>query len=455
MRQPYKKKNIPKIFDNAIIFLAFITFSTSCNKPDFRSVRDAKAANNLNQATDKPNIIIILADDVGYDALSSHGNQTFQTPRLDEMRSNGMDFTHCYGSPLCSPSRFMFVTGQYNFRNYTVWGEMNPNQKTFANLMQAAGYATYVAGKWQFDGGDTAIRNFGYDDYSVWDPDKDLPAGSHYKDPHVYEKGRFLSASKIKDKYGDDIFTTRVLSFIKSNQDNKFFVFFPITLCHAPYSPTPDNPEFTNWPANGNDTTFFPSMIKYMDKKVGQIIDSLKAWNLYDNTIVMFSGDNGTPQHIWYSVNEVLKEGTKASTTAAGTNVPLIVTWPTKIAGGQINRNLVDFTDFLPTVADAAQISIPNEYGVIDGVSFYNQLDGTSDASRSWVFCHYDPNTNKGSTVRKRWIQDTTYKAYDSTKKLFDIVKDPEEKSPIRYADMTLTQKAIYKNFQSIMDTLR
>jgi arylsulfatase A len=137
------------------------------------------------------NIIIILADDIGYDAIACDGNESFQTPNIDLIRQRGMRFTHCYGSPLCSPSRVAFVSGKYNFRNYTQWGVFDPTGKTFANIAKEAGYATYVAGKWQFDGGDAAVHRMGFDGYCIWNPFNNENS-KHYKSPKIYENGAYL-----------------------------------------------------------------------------------------------------------------------------------------------------------------------------------------------------------------------------------------------------------------------
>ena len=247
---------------------AFILF-LACNKADnLKALQAAPSKDESVSALTKPNVILILGDDIGYDALTSQGNSTFSTPRIDELAQEGMRFTQCHSSPLCSPSRTMFVTGKYNFRNYYEWGVLDSTQRTFANLLGDAGYKTYVAGKWQFDGGNTGIKTFGYDNYCVWDPVKQAP-GNHYKDPKVYTHGAFLNADSTKGKYGDDIFTDSVLQFIDQNRKKNFFIYFPITLCHAPYSPTPDDPEFATWQSgyDHNDVKFFPSMIHYMDKK--------------------------------------------------------------------------------------------------------------------------------------------------------------------------------------------
>ncbi|HXL57238.1 MAG TPA: sulfatase-like hydrolase/transferase [Chitinophagaceae bacterium] len=446
-----------KCFSLPVFCFLLIGF-TGCKK-DFQSgsVVSSSDAQIESVRLGKPNIVIILADDIGYDAIGRNGNQTFETPNIDRMGQNGMSFTQCYGSPLCSPSRTAFISGKYNFRNYTEWGVFDTTGKTFANIAKKAGYATFVAGKWSFDGGDASAHSMGFDGYSLWDAIKEGPPGRHYKDPKIYENGTYLQSSFTNGKYGDDIFTSRVLSFINANKGKNFFVFFPITLCHGPYSPTPDDPEFAMWDSKSatSDPKYFPSMIKYMDKKVGQIIDSLKQWNLYNNTIVMFSGDNGTPHDIFYYYRGQLREGGKSGSTEAGTHVPLFVTWPNAIAPGTVNPNLIEFQDLLPTVAEAMGVTITSDYGTIDGLSFYPQLIGANTQPRKWIFNHYQPFTNKGNDRLKRWIQNITYKLYDSTGKFYNILLDRKEQNPIWPADRTDAEKRIVNNFQSIMDGLK
>mgnify|MGYP000866741479 CR=1 FL=1 len=451
----FRRHQTPAVF---LTLLFTLLVFAACNKANILSSLSKTESSDamLIPASNKPNIVIILGDDIGYDAIAINGNQSFETPNIDRMANDGMNFTQCYGSPLCSPSRTAFVSGKYNFRNYNEWGVYDLSSKTFANLAKDAGYATFVAGKWQFDGGDSAVHTMGFDDYSLWDAIKAGAPGRHYKDPKIYENGAFLSSAKTDGQYGDDIFTRRALRFIKQNRNKQFFVFFPITLCHDPYSPTPDDPAFAGWNSrNPSDVSWFPSMMKYMDKKVGEIMDSLKTWNLYNNTIVMFAGDNGTPHGIWYKYNGVLREGGKSLTSERGTHVPLMVTWPAKIAAGSVSRNLVEFQDFFPTVADAVGVSIMGQYGTMDGTSFYPQLTGASYKPRDWVFNHYQPNTNKGNDQLRRWINDTTYKLYDSTDKFYNIYLDPEEEHPIKRSQMTDAEKSLKQRFSDIMDSLK
>ncbi len=408
--------------------------------------------------TQRPNIVIILADDVGYDAIAVNGNRTFETPNIDAMAKGGMRFTHVYSSPLCSPSRTAFISGKYNFRNYFTWGSFPETEKSIGNLAQEAGYRTYAAGKWSFDGGDATARRMGFDDYSLWDPFKADPPRSHYKDPLLYKNGNYISTTETKGQYGDDIFTADVLDFIHQNKSNPFFVFFPISLCHFPYSPTPEDAEYRNWDSKQStaDVKYFPSMMKYMDKKIGEIIDSLKQWNLYNNTIVMFAGDNGTPRKIWYDFNGKMVEGGKSSTTHHGTRVPLMVTWPNGIKAGSVNHNLVAFQDFFSTVSEIVGKNPDASYGTIDGISFAKQLiDSKNAIPREYVFNHYVPYSNNGNDKLRRWINDTTYKLYDQVDRFYNISLDPEEVRPIKKSERTAGEKQLVDRFQKIMDQLK
>jgi len=444
---------------SSICILGIVSALFFINRPPESNVKKNKTTafdtTGIN-LKDRPNIIVILGDDIGYDAMACNGNQSFQTPNIDRMAQEGMRFTQCHGSPLCSPSRFMFITGKYNFRNFTEWGVMDPKEKTFANILSDGGYATYVAGKWQFDGGDASIRNFGFDGYTVWDPLEYDTHGTIYKNPRIYENATFSTKDETANKFGDDIFTDHILSFIAKNRTRNFFVYYPIGLCHPPFTPTPDDPEFVNWVSANrhSDSSFFPSMMKYMDKKVGQIIDSVKSWKLYDNTIIMFVGDNGTPKGIFYNYKGKITQGAKGIPTEAGTKVPFFVTWPKKIKAGQVNNNLVDFTDFLPTLAEAAGLKVPQSYDPIDGKSFYSQLTGQPSIPRDWIFCHFNPHNNSNNKTT-RWIQDTTYKLYDGNGNFFNIAADPGEKNPIKAISITAQEKQIKAKFQNTMNGLK
>jgi len=142
-----------------------------------------------------PNIILIMADDLGYECLGSYGSTSYKTPVLDELAATGMRFEHCYSQPLCTPSRVKVMTGKYNSRNYTVFGSLDPKETTFAHVLKKSGYATCAAGKWQLYGGGsgTSPEQAGFDEHCLWQV-KDR--GSRYSDPTVLENGTLRKSIK-------------------------------------------------------------------------------------------------------------------------------------------------------------------------------------------------------------------------------------------------------------------
>jgi arylsulfatase A len=366
-------------------------------------------ATHTKSQNQKPNIILILADDLGYKALTCDGGNLYSTPNIDALAKKGMRFTQCHASPKCSPSRFLLLTGKYNFRNYRSWGIMTRDQKTIGNMMKDAGYKTGVFGKWQLDGGDLSIHTFGFDDYCLWNVYSTgmLEGNTKYKNPEIFTHGAYLSNKSTLNKYGPDIFSDSLLRFIENNESNPFFIFYPAILTHHPFCPTPDDSAFAKWdPTDRSDTTFFPSMIHYMDKQVGQIINKIKSLGIEDNTVIIFTGDNGTSQAIidYVDENDSAYFGGKTLTTETGLRVPLIVCWPGKIKAGTENSDLVDFTDFLPTLAGIAGIPVPDNYGPLDGVSFAPRLFDQPGTPRDWIFYHYDYHPGPNTTCM-RWAQ--------------------------------------------------
>lgn len=435
-----------------ILFLLSLVFCC-CTKPGSLQPGNKIEASNAISLSDQPNILFILGDDIGYEIPTCNGGRSYETPAIDRMATEGMRFTQCFSAPLCSASRFELLTGKYNFRNYVYPAMMDPNEKTFATLLRDAGYKTYVAGKWQFDGGDTSIHSLGFNDYMVWDPfTSTAPSGSRYKNPILYKDSNYISRELTDGKYGDDLLTADVLDFIKTNSQEKFFVYYPICLSHSPFSPTPDDPEFATWTRGStSDRTFFPSMVKYMDKKIGEIIDSLKLWGLDNNTIIIFAGDNGTPTEMVSRFKNGRIQGGKGKSTIYGTHVPLLVTWPGHIAAKSVNNNMVDFTDLLPTFADAASQIVPADYGTIDGVSFYDQLTGAPAKSRDWVFCSFKPNGEDNQFINKRWANTKKYKLYDSSYNFYNIVTDSLELNPL--TTLTPMEKKIKDSLRAVLDS--
>jgi arylsulfatase A len=369
----------------------------------------------------------------------------------------------------------MLLTGKYNFRNYTVFGRLDTSNKTIANMLKDAGYKTCAAGKWQLGGGDASIHALGFDDYMVWEPGgqgKVIEERSRYKSPNIYKDGAFLPDSLTNGKYGDDMFTDYVENYIDSNKNQPFFIYYPICLVHYPFCPPPNNPDFAAWdPLLGlSDTKYFPSMVNYMDTKIGEIINKVRSAGIANNTLIIFVGDNGTDGKITSLFNGQPFRGGKSHTTEAGTHVPMFMYWEGTIMPGSRSDYLLDLTDLLPTLANVAHTSIPATYGTLDGTSFYPVLRGEYGplrswiypvlrgeygTPRSWIFCHYDPEQrNKEPKPALRWIQDTVYKLYDSSGSFYKYIDDLSEQYPIPDDSLTLQEQQVKENFEAVLATM-
>ncbi len=407
---------------------------------------------NVNAQT-KTNVIFILGDDIGYSIPTVNGGQSYSTPNLDSMARNGMNFSHCEAMPLCSPSRFLLLTGKYNFRNYSNWGYMNDSEKTFGNLMRDAGYATGFFGKLQLAFSYSAMNKWGFDKYSVFELTEDTVASNRYKNPVLVDNNGRVPDSVTLNKYCDDMLTDRVLNFIDSNKNKPFFIYYPMSIGHRPFSPTPDNPEFasSNPDLHQTDTTFFPTMMNYMDQKIGQIIQKVKSLGIENNTLIIYAGDNGTPTEIFYRVNDTTLEGEKGSSKEGGTHVPLFAYWPGHIQPGSYNDDLIDFTDFFPTFADASSTLNLNPYGTLDGKSFYNTLIGGTSHPKTQLFFHYCPNP--GIDGLTRWTRDKVYKYYGNGK-FFNIVNDVEELHPLSDQNLTQAELSIKASLKHLLDSM-
>ncbi len=394
----------------------------------------------------RPNIIFILADDLGYETLQCNGGTSYQTPQLNLMAKEGMRFQQCYATPLCSPSRVELMSGKYNFRNYIRFGVMDPHEKTFANLFHDNSYTTCMAGKWQLGEVPEMPKDIGFDKYCLWHYEaSEKNKGSRYKNPKIYQDGKTTEFTSLE--YGPAKFTDYVLDFIQDNRNKPFFVYYSMVLVHDPFQPVPGDNEYANAPLNINDTTYFKSMMRYMDKDVGRVITKVKELGLSDNTIIVFTGDNGTGRAIYSRMGNTIIKGDKGHTTTAGTHVPLIVQWPEKIKAGSVNNNLVDFSDFYPTFAEMANLSVPQDH-LLDGTSFYKQLINKPAAVRDWIFCDY--NGSDMGFYHRRYAQDKTWKLYE-TGEFYNILSDPDEKSPLADANLSKDEVTVKNKFKLII----
>ncbi len=449
------RKKILMKYKSKIIYISVSLFLVVLLSNCKKVVKET--GSNPPQATG-PNIIFIVADDVGYEIPTCNGGNSYSTPNIDRLAQDGMRFTQCRAAPLCSPSRFMVLTGKYNFRNYTTWGHMDQSQKTIGNMLKDAGYATCYTGKWQLDGGDKSVRSFGFNHYSIWLPFKVCPEegeGSRYKSAKIYQDGGYLPQSFTNNKYSEDVIFDYLLNFIDNNKSKPFFAYYSMLLCHKAYSPTPEDPEYATWNTDpyNTDTAYFPSMVKYMDNKIGLLIDKLKTLGIENNTIIFYTGDNGTQKEITSLFNNKYITGAKGTTVEYGIHVPLLCKWPGKIAAGTVNNNLIDFTDFMPTLADVANIPLPANYGSLDGNSFFAQLKGLQGTPRNSMFTYFDKKVCVGIDSIRRYSQDSTYKLYQ-TGQFYNFINDLYEINPLADSTLTQTQKTIKQDLQNVLNTL-
>lgn len=444
-----------KIFSRRQTLFVFILLAStfSCTKieqyslPDHSPENFAKPGENI-----RPNILFILTDDIGYEVPGYTGGLSYKTPYIDKLAKTGRQFTNCYASPMCSPSRFALTTGKYNFRNYPKWGRMNPTEKTVANILSDAGYNTFYTGKWQFDGGDMSITNFGWQNYCVWLPyfqkDERLE-GSRYKSPKIYKQGAYLHDSLTLNKYSEDIFQQELIHFLNDSatKQNPFMAFYSMNLAHAPFCPPPTHPAYATWNFENFATAkkYFAPMVNYMDKKIGEVIQTLENNGLIDNTIIIFTSDNGSPPEIYSNYKGLTVKGGKKSTTENGTSVPMIVSWKGVIAPGSSTSDLVEFTDFLPTLVQLAGASIPSDFGIVDGHSFYNSLFTEADSTaRKYIYNAYASNPDR-QKYYERWAQNAQYKLYDTNKvtPVYKLVKVERCKPDVVLQDLLLTPEEL------------
>ena len=382
----------------------------------------------------KPNILLIMADDVGCEPIGAYGGERWKTPNIDALAESGMRFDYCFSMPVCHPTRVCLLTGKYPFRLNSRWGSFPKKEEknTLANVLKRAGYQTAVAGKWQLSlmKKDTEQpARMGFDHWSLFG----WHEGARYHDPLIYENGRLRTDTK--EKYGPDLYVEFLCDFMEKSQKEKkpFFAFYSMALAHdvtddlstqVPYIPNKDR-----WMNYGE-------MIVSMDEMVGRLVAKLDQLGLRDNTIVFFTGDNGTAsrsklrhdQGRKYEYENVFSirsgkrvPGGKGKLLDIGTNVPLIASCPGRIRAGSKGHELVDFSDWLPTLANIAEAKLDQK---LDGVSFVTTLFGYRlHIARSFAFAE--------SRSGEAWLRTKRYKLYNDGR-FFDVSDDPMEQKPLR-----------------------
>lgn len=412
-----------------------------------------------------PNIVLIMADDLGIDSVEDYGGKQYKTPVMSQLAKQGMRFTHAYAQPLCTNTRIQLMTGIYNHRNWVAFGILDPQAKTFGHYMQEAGYKTAIVGKWQlqsydppdYPGADKRrdkgmhVHAAGFDDYCLWHTHHTEDKGSRYPDPKINLNGKYLTDTK--GKYGPDIWADYICDYVSQKHEKPFFLYYPMALPHNPFSPTPDSTEWKDPKRRfDEENKFYGDMVEYTDKILGRIVSAIDNAGIAENTLLIFYSDNGTNQKIETQTKWGVSQGGKGLPIDAGVHVPLYVRWKGKIVAGSVNDNLVDSTDFLPTILEAAGRPVPDRDD-LDGISFYRQLIGQRGTERPWVFYHYDPRPgwDKHKFTLHRFIQDRKYKLYDNGI-LIDVENDPLEQHIIYAEDDTRETAAVRRKFERVLN---
>lgn len=389
------------------------------------------------KGSEKPNIIFILADDLGIGDVSCYGSDQNKTPIIDQLAKGGIRFTRGYTAPLCGPSRAMILTGRYAFRtgavNQDMVGDIKPeNEVLIPSVLKPAGYTTSLVGKWsQFS---KTPGDFGFDDYLTFAGSGDYWSTEKKKSENYIENG----VNKILDAqtYMPDLMHDHLVNFITTNKDKPFFLYYSMVHVHALIQRTPDSKP-------GSD--LYEDNTAYMDKLVGKLLKTLDDLKLRKNTLIVFMGDNGTASQYADrgTIGGKALSGKKGTMLECGSLVPTIANWPGVIDGGKISDLLIDSTDLLPTFADLAGAKLPNNR-VIDGHSFLPQLLGKKGNSREWIFIELG---------NKWYVRDTKWKL-NREDELFDMSNSPfEEKLITNYSDNEEASEA-FNRLKATLNTL-
>ncbi|MBI3864435.1 MAG: sulfatase-like hydrolase/transferase [Planctomycetia bacterium] len=401
----------------------------------------------------KPNIVFILADDLGYGDLGCYGQRRIRTPHIDALAAGGMRFTQCYaGSTVCAPSRCVLMTGRHT-GHCTVRGNalvpLKPEDVTVAEVLKSAGYATALVGKWGLGEPDTTglpnrqgfdeffgflnqhhAHNY-YPDY-LWRNEQKVPL------ENVVPKDNIAS---VRKQYAPDLFTEQALAFLDRNAERPFFLYLAYTLPHANNErgraegngmEVPDDAPYSNepWPAPQKNHA---AMITRLDADVGRVLARLKALGLDQDTLVIFSSDNGPHKEgggdpLFFESAGLLR-GHKRDLTDGGIRVPFIVRWPGKIPAGSTSDQVAWFADYLPTAAEIAGAKPPAD---LDGQSLVPALLLKAPPVSRTLYWEFHEGGFKQAVRLGDW---KAIRLRPGTPlELYDVVRDPSEKTNVATA---------------------
>ena len=403
-------------------------------------------------ASDRPNVILIMVDDLGHECVESYGGTSYATPQLTRMALTGAQFNNAHAQNICTPSRVQIMTGQYNVRNYTRFATFDQSQQTFGHAFKDAGYVTGIVGKWQLGGDAKTIQSLGFDEHCLWNIRG--AQKERYVSPILLTNGASI---EYPGAYGPDIQQAYAERFIRRHVDQPFFLYYPMTLPHYPFQPTPDS---SDWDPKldpyYNDTKYFGDMVAYLDKLVGSLIDVVDQVGLSEDTLIIFTADNGTDHRIISQHRGIAVPGAKGKMTGDATQVPFFVRWPGHFKEGIKIDGLIDFSDVFATLRDVADLTLPSTIAdQQDGTSFLPLLELRSLETRDHSYCWYMERTDM--TDIKRFVQDADYKLHADGRFINKKV-DRFEQNPLADEELTQLEKTLKERFSDQMkyyDSLR
>lgn len=464
---------------NKILFTFFaVLLLLSCKN------QSAKIADSA-----KPNIVFILADDLGYGDLSCYGQKHFQTPNLDKMAAGGMLFAQHYsGTAVCAPSRCSVMTGKHTgqtaIRGNKEWkpeGQfpMAGSEITVAELLKQAGYVTGAFGKWGlgFVGTEGDPNQQGFDEFYGYNCQR---LAHNYYPGHLWDNQQKVEITENGgDKfevYAPELIHQRALQFIEKNKDKPFFLFYPNVIPHAELLLPEENlaeyrgkflPEkefkgaepgsagFREGPYGSQSESHaaFAAMVTLLDKQVGEILGKLKELGLEKNTLVIFSSDNGPHKEggadpDYFDSNGLLK-GHKRDLYEGGIRVPMIAFWEGKIVAGSISEHISAFWDFLPTVAEVAGVQASEN---IDGISYLPALLGKEQKQHEYLYWEFHESEGRQAVRKGDWklVSYQVLNPEKTTVQLFNLAEDISEEN-----DVAEKHPEVVKELSELMKTAR
>ena len=406
-------------------------------------------ANNLTAGDqdDKPNIVYMMLDEIGYFELACMGHKILKTANLDRLAAEGMRFTQCLaGAPVCAPTRCVLLTGKHTghcqVRTNGGGAAITADEFTLGEMFKSAGYATGGFGKWGIgDTGTTgAPERHGFDIFYGYY--HQVHAHSYYPEFLIRNGKREMLRGNIGDYHTGKTFShylihNEALNFIRENKDRPFFCYLPYTLPHGQWGMPEDDPSWLKYKdmklgGKGQrrdcDPNMYAAMVHLADRNMGEIMNLLQDLGIDDNTIVVFSGDNGGQAYFRdkdhprgvFEPNSTVFRGGKGNLLEGGLRVPYLVRWPHKIKAGSVSDHLCYFADVMPTLADAIDAKIP---AGLDGVSFLpTLLNKGKQQQHDFLYWEY---------LRQVAVRKNNWKAFMSKKQpwqLFNLDTDSLEK---------------------------